>query len=162
MKYFLIIILIACSTYIGWGFSKYYVNRKNFFKEFVLLLDKLKLDISFSKDKITDIISGYDTKNKQIKTLLNNFLIILETGNFEDDLLFKNINILKDDEKNNILLFFKSLGRFDMDNQTKQIEAFKQEFTVFEKNATSKNDKFGSLFVKLGFIVGILISLLVV
>ena len=74
MKYVLIIVLIGCCTYVGFGISKYYSNRKDFFSDFVLLLDKLRLDISFSKEKIGDIIASYTPVNKSFKTLNNNFL----------------------------------------------------------------------------------------
>ena len=162
MKYILIIILMGCCTYIGYGFSKYYTNRKVFFNDLVLLMDKLKLDINFSKDKVGDIVKDYVCFSSHFEKLKNNFLTILQSNQFEDGKLFDGINILKQEEINSLKAFFKSLGRFDVENQTKQIISFKEEFKKYENESNLKKQKYGSLFIKLGFIVGVLISLLII
>ena len=126
MKIALIIVLIGCCTYIGYGFSKYYSNRKTFYLDLILLMDKLKLDIAFSKEKISNIISSYEPMSKNLKTLCQNFVNMLQQNQFNQDSLFENINILKNEEKNTIALFFKTLGRFDLENQA--IQDFGREY----------------------------------
>ena len=162
MKYVLIVVLISCCTYIGFGVSRYYKNRKDFFSDLVMLLDKLRLDINFSKEKIGDIISNFSPLSNHFNKLRNNFLSILDTNKFDEEVLIEGINILKDDEISCLISFFKSLGRFDIENQTRQIVSFKEEFQKFESECNQKKQKYGSLFIKLGFIIGVLISLLIV
>lgn len=112
MKIALIIVLIGCCTYIGYGFSKYYSNRKTFYLDLILLMDKLKLDIAFSKEKISNIISSYEPMSKNLKTLCQNFVNMLQQNQFNQDSLFENINILKNEEKNTIALFFQNAWSF--------------------------------------------------
>lgn len=160
MKIALIIILICCCTYIGHGFSKYYTSRKVFFEDMILLMDKLKLDIAFSKEKIGNIISSFEPMSKHQKKLCQNFLGMLQNNKFETDKLFENITILKSDEKNVLGIFFKTLGRFDLENQTNQIISFQNQIQQYKDNAQSLCDKYGSIFTKLGFIVGVLLALI--
>ena len=162
MKYVLIIILILCCTYVGYGISKYFSNRKAFFSDLVLMMDKLRLDISFSKEKIGDIVSNFSALSKPFQKLQSNFLQMLKDNEFNQDVLLREINILKEEEKNSIILFFKSLGRFDVENQTKQIVSFTDEFKRYENESAIQKQKYSSLFIKLGFIIGVLISLLVI
>lgn len=160
MKIVLISILIGCCTYIGYGISKYYSNRKIFYLDLILLMDKLKLDIAFSKEKISNIISSYEPMSKNLKILCQNFVNILEVNQFSKDSLFENINILKSEEKNTIALFFKTLGRFDLENQANHIVSFQNQIQQYKISTENMCDKYGTIFTKLGFIIGVLLSLL--
>ncbi len=162
MKIALIIVLIGCCTYIGYGFSKYYSNRKTFYLDLILLMDKLKLDIAFSKEKISNIISSYEPMSKSLKTLCQNFVNMLQQNQFNQDSLFENINILKNEEKNTIALFFKTLGRFDLENQANHIVSFQNQIQQYKTLSENMYDKYGTIFTKLGFIVGVLLSLLLI
>ena len=162
MKYILIIVLIACCTYIGIGVSKYYSKRRYFFSDLVLFMDKLRLDISFSKEKIGVIIKNFQEGSRVFEKLKVNFLNILENNHFDEKKLFEGINILKENEKTTLTIFFKSLGRFDSINQTNQIKVFKEEIKKLESNCINQYQKFGSLSIKLGFIVGVLLALILV
>ncbi len=160
MKIFLILILIGLCTYVGYGFAKYYINRALFWKEMNLLLEKLKLEINFTKEKLGLIFVSFETKSKELKKLINNFLSCLEQKIFSEEKLFEKIKILKTEEKDTIGQFFKSLGHFDVSGQTKQIEGFQKAFNSFEKQCDEEKKKYASLYVKLGIIVGALIGLI--
>lgn len=162
MKIVLIIVLIGCCTYIGYGFSKYYTLRNVFFADMTLLMDKLKLDIKFSKEKVGDIVKNFNPFSKHFKLLCDNFVGILEVGKFDEQQLFDGINFLKLEEKNTLQAFFKSLGRFDIENQTNQINSFLEEVKKYQISASADKDKYSSLFIKIGFIIGVLIALIIV
>lgn len=160
MKFVLIIVLVALCTYVGYGFSKFYVNRYDFFKEFVLFLNKVNLSINFSKDKLKNILGEYKTPSKELTFILKNFLVCLEQKNLSEKQLFAGCKLLKSEEKSTLLAFFNSLGRFDLAGQTKHIESFAKDFELRQKHAEQEKNKYSPLFTKLGLIIGVLISLI--
>ena len=74
--------------------------------------------------------------------------------------MFKDIKILNDEEKNMILIFFLSLGKFDVFNQTKQLNSQKEELNKLYSNAEQEAKKYAPLYLKLGIIFGLAIALI--
>ena len=70
--------------------------------------------------------------------------------------LFKGINILKEQEKEVVFMFFKMLGRTDVDSQSKEIKNFENRFQYMATSAIMDNKKYGGLSVKMGLIMGLL------
>lgn len=155
----MILLLVGLCTYVGYGFSRYYVNRFEFMKEFRLFLASITLNINFTHERLASMILAHQTPCKELTKLLKNFLNCLDKKKL-DDTLFDGVKLLKDEEKPVISRFFASLGHFDIENQTKQIEGFDTLFETWQKNAEQDKAKFGSLFIKLGLIIGVMISLI--
>lgn len=160
MKFVMIIALVSLCTYVGYGFSKYYINRNEFFKEFILFLNKVNLNINFSKEKLKNIIDEYKTQSKELILILKNFLLCLEERSINEKKLFAGTKLLKSEEKNILLGFFSSLGHFDLAGQTKHLESFIKEFEIRQKQAEDEKNKYSPLFTKLGLIAGVVISLI--
>lgn len=161
IKYIILFIIVILCSYIGYGFSSFYTNRSKFFKSLELLFEKLKTEISFSQSKLIEILQTFTTNSKDAKRFIENFI---ECLNFDKSLdnenLFKNIKILNDDEKNIILLFTKTLGKFDVPRQSQQLTSQKEELSALYKKADEEAKKFGGLYIKLGVILGLVIALI--
>lgn len=127
-----------------------------------LFLNKVNLDINFSKEKLKPIIDGYISSSKELNILLKNFLNCLTEGNITTNLLFAGMKLILDDEKNILFSFFKSIGHFDLQGQTKQIENYIKIFENYEKQTEIEKTKFAPLFTKLGLIIGVIISLILI
>ncbi len=162
MRYILLSILVFLSVFIGYLFSKKYRNRKNFFQALVLLCNKFDIEINYSRERVKNIFDSLDEKIKiNLYGMDNNFLsFINKENNLDKHSLFKNITFLKEEEKDVILLFFKSLGRSDVDSQSKEIKNFKLKFENLSSTSNNENKKYGSLSIKLGIIFGLLIIVL--
>ena len=144
MKYVILIVIVVICAYIGYGLSLYYSNRLKFFRTLMFLFEKINLEINFSQAK-----------------LISNFVRCLENLNeVTKEELFKDLKILSEEEKNMIFIFFLSLGKFDVINQTKQLEGQKEEINKFYKNAEQEAKKFGPLYLKLGIIIGLGVALI--
>lgn len=102
--------------------------------------------------------------SSDFKSVLNGYLIYINSDAKvlnQEELLKKN-NFLSDDEKQTIYLFFKSLGRYDAENQIKEIEHFKQKFESLSLSAENESKKYSSLYIKLGLMFGILVAILLI
>lgn len=165
MKIILILIVVISMTYIGFGISRYYVKRKKIFEDLILLCEKLCVEISFSKNTLSSIISSnVNLFSKDFKNIINTYLNYLKNNNevLTKDFLFKKNTLLNDDEKELILNFFYNLGRLDASNQISQINDYKNKFIELKQKTNEENSKFGSLSLKLLILMGLLIGIILI
>ncbi len=159
----LLLSLMACVTiYIGYVFSKKYKIRANFFQALVMLCQKFDVEINYSRERLKNIFNNLDEKQKHnLHGIDNNFISFINKENpLEKEFLFKNIKFLKEEEKDVIFMFFKSLGRSDVDSQSKEIKNFQTRFETLSSSAIAENKKYGSLSIKLGIVAGLVIIVL--
>ncbi|MBQ8845380.1 MAG: stage III sporulation protein AB [Clostridia bacterium] len=164
IKWLIMIILFFLCILIGYYFSQRYVNRLKFFKSLILLCQNLDIEINYSRERLKKLINNYDEKTK--KNLLGidqEFLKYLDNPKeLKKEELFKNAGILKKEEQDLIFLFFKNLGRSDVENQTKELKNFIAKFEEIKIKAENENKKYGSLSLKLGLIIGLFILVILI
>lgn len=160
----LIIVIVACFSLLGYKLAEYYIKRKKFFSSLELLLSSLELDVSFSQEKLKTVIqrNSDNLLSKELVSICSNVCEDLNNRKCLDNEIFKNISILRKDEKELLLKFFVSLGRFDAMSQSKEIKAYSTKFSEYYNQASIDCKKYASLFIKLGVIVGLLVCLLII
>lgn len=157
MKIILMILVFCVCVALGFVFSLKYKRRSNFFKAMITLAQKLDIGINFSRERLHSIISGLDDGvKKNLLGIDKNYLEYLDGTQSELDGLFKSINILKEQEKEVVLMFFKMLGRSDVDSQSREIKNFLSRFEDLSNAANEENKKYGGLSLKMGVIVGLI------
>ncbi len=159
MKYIFLILLALATTFIGYMFSRKYRIRANFFQALLFLCQKFDIEINFSRERLKNIFLSLDEKNKSsLKGIDKNFIAFIDGDSpLDKESLFKGITFLKDDEKDMIFTFFKSLGRSDVDSQSKEVKNFQARFESVAEKVNSDNKKYGSLSIKLGIVAGLLL-----
>lgn len=165
MKIILVGVVLLGMGYIGFGIASFYRRRKRFFDDLILFCEKLCVDISFSKENLSSIISSNKASfSKDFKAVLGGYLnfLSLKESEVSSNLLFKKQSIISSEEQESITLFFKSLGRLDASNQIMEIGNFKEKFLALKKKADEENKKFGSLSLKLILLFGVLIVILLI
>lgn len=162
MKFLLIALFAGIAIYIGFIFAKKYKTRENFFMALVMLCQKFDVEINYSRQRLKNIFASLDDKQKKaLQGIDKNFLSFIDKESpLEKEYLFKNINFLKEDEKDVIFMFFKNLGRSDVDSQSKEIKNFQSRFEAISNNAIKDNKKYGQLSIKLGIVAGLFIVVL--
>lgn len=162
MKYLLLCLFAGVCVFVGFMFSKKYRQRSNFFNALVMLCQKFDVEINFSRERLKNIFENLDTKQKnKLYGLVENFIAFIEQESLlEKESLFKGISFLKEEEKDVIFLFFKTLGRSDVDSQSKEAKNYLSRFENIASIANNDNKKYGSLSIKLGVIAGLLIVVL--
>ena len=130
MKIILILIIIICFALMGFGLSKYYIDRKKFFSEFELFVSNISSNIIFGREKMLTIITKYNTQHKSadMAKLCDNYSEILSKKDIINDNLFQGITILKSEEKKLFLNFFSNLGKYDEISQSNEIKSYSTNF----------------------------------
>lgn len=159
MKWVIIAILFGICVAIGYLFSMKYKKRVQFYTALIMFAQKLDVEINFSRERLKKLIEGMDEKTKRnLFGLDKNFLNYLSgSEELTQEALFKNCPVLKPEEKEMVFLFFKSLGRSDVLGQSKEIQNFVKRFDENLTKCANENKKYGSLSLKLGFIAGLFI-----
>ena len=164
MKYILLGILFVICTMAGYIFSLKYKRRQRFFSSLIMLAEKLDVEINYSRERLKKLIQEFDlNQKKNLMGVENNYLNFLDgDGELTSELLFKNISFLKQSEKDLVFLFFKNLGRSDVENQSKEIKSYVKKFEDVSKICDAENKKYGSLCTKLGIIAGLFLIVVLI
>ena len=159
MKYILLATLAAVCVFIGFVFSRKYRRRAHFYQALLYLCQKFDIEINYSRERLKNIFANLDEKHKNdLQGIEKNFISFLDgTKPLEKATLFEGVNFLKEDEKDLIFTFFKSLGRSDVDSQTKEVKNFQARFESISSTVNNENKKYGSLSIKLGIVAGLLL-----
>ena len=162
MKFILLAVFACIAIYIGFIFSRKYKTRENFFMALIMLCQKFDVEINYSRQRLKNIFETLDEKQKKsLKGIDKNFLSFIDKESpLEKNYLFNGINFLKEEEKDVIFMFFKSLGRSDVDSQSKEIKNFQNRFETLSSSAINENKRYGSLSIKLGIVVALFIVVL--
>ncbi len=164
MKYFFIGIVFCLCVFVGYIISRKYIKRKRFFESIIAFADKLSLDINFSRERLKVLIENFDLgSRKKLSGIDCAFLDFLDKKcDLSSEVVFKKADVLKEEEKDLILLFLKALGRSDVENQTKEISGFVTRFVEIKKNCDEEQKKYGTLSLKLGIVAGLFLAIVMI
>ena len=165
MKIALILILIFMSGAIGYGLSGVYKQKKKFYDSYLIFLQDLLSDIGFSENKLSNIIQEKKNTitNKELNILLVNYQNVIK-GDVEltKENLFNNIKLLNEQEKNEIYLFFKTLGKTDVFNQVESIKNRCESTKKYCDKLAKDCEKYCPLYTKLSILLGLFLALLII
>lgn len=139
----------------GLALSKRIALRERFFDELVRVIDRLISDIKFSQAKIEVIIGEYVSSSHNLSKNLAEYKQFLDGGELK-----LSRGVLTKREYRLVNEFFERLGALDLDTQIKELENRKAGFSEILEGAKTKNKKYGKALVKLGFLSGLLIGIL--
>ena len=164
MKYLIIILSMTLCIYIGYSISKKYKKRSNFFKATVMLCQKFDVQINYSRDRVKMIFEGLDEKHKgQLYGIDKNYIAYLNQENqLDKENLFKSISFLKEEEKDILFMFFKNLGRSDVESQSKEVKNFQSRFEELASASSNDMKKYGNIAIKLGIVAGLFIAVVLI
>ena len=115
----------------------------------------LKTEIAFSQKTLKEIIAEKYSINNDF---LYSFKLYLE--NKENFCL--NINYLSSDEKAFLLEYFENIGKTEKGSQLEFLKKAEERLSTFYKNAIELDKKYKTLYIKLGFLIGLIIFILII
>ncbi len=154
MKILLGIIFLVICTYIGYFLSKKYTIRKDFYCDFYNFNKKLKNEIDFAQKSIKEIISpNINSKSIFYKGVCDSVL--------ENRLPQIDKNIFSQEEIVFFNTYLESIGGSDKNTQIKFLETAGVKIDESKIKCKEEEKKYKSLYIKLGFLIG-LIALIII
>ncbi|MDR3022318.1 MAG: stage III sporulation protein AB [Clostridiales bacterium] len=159
MNFLFIIFLTAISgTMIGLFFYKRQKARLDYFYDLCGLINVLILDVRFRQDRLHAVMTEYLS---DCKSELKNHIELFLSNVGKGELNFSP-NVLKKSELFRVNRFFLSLGRTDSGTQLLELDGYKMEFSQDLSKVKQRHDSYGTLFIKLGFALGLGVGILFV
>lgn len=149
MKIFLGIIIIILLSFVGYLLSNKLTKRKNYYKSFNNFNDRLKNEIGFSKNSLLNLFDEENDFNNSLKLLLKGEKI-------------NKISYLSKDESDFLIKYAKNIGKSDKNTQIDYINKCKDSIDKLYNESIENEKKYKTLYVKLGFLIGLIIFILLI
>lgn len=162
-KFFLGIAIIAFTTFCGYLLTKKYRRRKLFFTQLYAFNERFLNEIAYYRRPIAEFTANFAYRG-EFGILLNDYFASVEDfqaifiRKMEKDIY----DFLKKEEKRSITDYFSMLGKGDSQSQKTYFSSIKEMLLKQRNEAEAENKKFGDLYIKLGFLCGLFILILII
>ena len=154
MKWVVGIVCVGICTFFGYLLSDKYLKRKNFFANFSSFNKKFITEVNFSRATLIEIIKGMNGKNDDfylsITPIINN-----QKPNFS-------YSYLKKEEKEFINKYFDSIIGVDEQNLSNHLNYSMEKIGEFYNNSIIEEKKYRTLYIKLGFLIGLIALIILI
>ena len=163
LKFLLGIAVIAFTTFCGYLLAKKYRIRKQFFTQLQEFNERFLSEIAYYKRPLREFIAGYAYQG-EFDVALQEFVMGLENGSFHERTLSElpTYAFLTQEEQRFVSDYFLMLGRGDTISQKGYFSSVKEPLAKFQTKATEASKKYGDLYVKIGFLCGLLLLILMI
>lgn len=163
LKFIVGIAIVAFSSFCGYKLAGKYRRKKQFFKQFSAFNDRFLEELSYSRRPLGEIFSK-SMYTGEFQLLLCEFISYLKSDD-KNFLLVINENpfsFLSEDEKVEISDYFLALGKGDSQAQKGYFLSIKGRIDARRSEAEEKCKRYVDLYVKLGFLCGLFILILII
>ncbi len=162
-KFLLGIAIVAFTSFCGYLLTKKYRKRKSFFKQLYEFNERFINEISYYRRSLSTFIAQYVYRGEFQGLLEAIFNLQQErTDVLQTTLQLSEYNFLKEEEKRIIIDYFSMLGKGDSQSQKNYFSGQKERLTKMKNEAEETCKKYGDLYVKLAFLCGLLILILII
>ncbi len=161
-KFLLGIAIVAFGSYCGYILSGKYRKRKLFFVQLKEFNERFLSEVSYYRRPLREFCSQYDYKGEFQNFLAKYFEEIDEISHSEKNIDFSGCEFLAQEDKNVISDYLKMLGKGDSSSQKAYFSASKDRLSKLCLEAEQAYKKYGDLYVKLGFLCGLLLLILMI
>ena len=163
IKFLLGIAIVAFTSYCGFVLAKKYRKRKLFFAQFKEFNERFLSEVSYYRRPLGEFASKYVYKG-EFQNFLHNFFAEIDelSQSSEREITFDDCEFLSGEDKDVIEDYFLMLGKGDSASQKGYFSSVKNGLLTLKTNAETACKKYGDLYVKLGFLCGLLILILII
>ncbi len=162
VKFLLGIAIVAFTSFCGRLLAKKYRQRKLFFKQMQEFNERFLSEISYYRRPVREFISSYAYKGEFQQLLRDYFFAIDEKLGVLSLAEETQYSFLKEEEKRTVENYFLMLGKGDSSSQKGYFTSLKGRLSVLQEETEKEEKKYGDLYVKLGFLCGLLILILII
>ena len=163
IKFLLCIAIVAFTSLCGYLLAKKYRQKKNFFTQMVVFNERFLSELTYFRRPIHEFVFSY-TYHDEFLQLLKDYsrANLKHNVNMHEILNDSTYSFLKNDEKKIVLNYFSMLGKADSAAQKTYFSSMKEILRSAEIGAITNYQKYGSLYIKIGFLIGLLILILII
>lgn len=158
------IIFVCFSTFCGYLLSKKYRRRKKFFQQWSTFNERFLNEVSYYRRPLKEFYKKYDYDG-DFNFFLVGFLDGLtknEGKKWEFEELLKDFSFLEKEDKKMIIDYFLMLGRGNSRSQKEYFSGVKSPLEKRTLDVDAQAKKYGDLYVKLGFLLGLALLIMIV
>ena len=162
-KFLLGIVIVGFTSFCGYLLSKKYRIRKVFFTQFREFNERFLNEMTYYRRPLAEFFKKYQYKG-EFSFLLEDYLLYVRKGQTSFEKLLENadFHFLKKDEKAFICDYLSMLGKGDSASQKSYFSSVKEQIKKQETEAIEIGKKYADLYIKLGFLFGLFILILII
>ena len=155
LKLMLMLMAAAAGTMIGLACYKRGAEREKYFNDIVALAVSMICDIRFTQKDIVTLVNNFEPTSSVMKCHIAEFGQGIATGK-----IVLSRHGLKESEFAAVNDLFLNLGRFDSETQIFQLEGARDKLKLCGERVAERNKKYGKIQIKLGFMIGLAVGIL--
>ena len=156
-KILVVFLCAAIGTACGYAVMRRYKRDKCYIDGVVKMVDELKHNISYRRDKLSDILGGIAPESDGLKKNIDEYVSYL---NGQSETLDLTRGRTPQNVHAQVRELFGALGSSDERTQIERLNGFSETFSKLKCDADERFRKYGSAAVKLGFLFGLGIGVL--
>ncbi len=154
--------VIAFTTFIGYLLTKKYRKRKSFFSQFYDFNNRFLNEIAYFRRPVGEFIAKYPY-NGEFNEFLKGYLKNINAPfGIETLLQTDDFSFITKDEKQLIIDYFSTLGKGGIATQTAYYNGVNETLKSVKLQTEQENKRYGDLFIKLGFLCGLFVLILII
>ncbi len=161
VKFLLGIAIVAFTSFCGYLLAKKYRQRKSFFKQLNEFNERFLSEIAYYRRPIREFISKYSYQG-EFETLLLDYLTALNEQSGKNFMESGDYAFLNEEERRRVEDYLFMLGKGDSVSQKGYFSSVREKLSSLQEEADKAAKRYGDLYVKLGFLCGLLILILIV
>lgn len=161
IKLFVGMAIVAFSSFCGYKLAGKYRRKKNFFAQFSAFNERFLGELAYYRRPIRQFIAEY-TYQGEFRLLLEEFVSGLNTGADRANLLTldEEFSFLNKDEQHITQEYFMTIGKGDSASQKAYFFSMKERINALRDSSETECKRYADLYVKLGFLFGLFILIL--
>ena len=163
IKFFVGMALVAFTSYCGYFLAGKYRKRGLFFAQFQEFNERFLSEIAYYRRPIRQFFGKYAYKGA-FSIILTEFLYCIENDEIFGKKRLENEEFffLKQEEKDIVCDYFLMMGRGDSAAQKGYFSTVKDRLITLRNEAQKEEKRYVDLYIKLGFLLGLFMLILIV
>ena len=153
--------IVGFSTLCGYLLAKKYRQRKRFLSQMSVFNERFLSEIAYYKSPLREFASKY-VYNGEFDAFLESYFQNLQEVYGREPFDFSAFTFLTKEEQSFITDYFFMLGKGDSASQKSYFSGAKDTLKRLENEAQTDYKKYGDLYIKLGFLCGLFILILII
>ena len=156
MRIFILATIPLICAFLGWLLSVKFAEAQTFWEKFAYKHEKIKAEISFSQNSLSEILSDGEKNDKK------DCFSVIASEYFKSGKITSKLKFLSEEEMRFIEKYLQNLGTTDKDSQINLLKSMEAEIKKYSTLSDDKCKKYRPLYIKLGFLSGLVIFILVI